>query len=73
MAWSYAAAIALRIDPAIVFHEGGYKGGGPGLAQNYAMGLYIGLSELVAAGMAYSPLTAPEGEPAYPEMVRWLR
>jgi hypothetical protein len=73
MAWSYAAAIELGIDPGIVFHEGGYKGGGPGLAQTYAMGLYIGLPELVAAGMAHSALTAPEGAPVYPDMVRWLR
>jgi hypothetical protein len=73
MAWSYAAAVELGIDPAVVFHEGGYKGGGPGLARSYAMGLYIGLPELVAAGMAHSPLTAPDGAPVYPAMVRWLR
>ncbi|WP_066656364.1 MULTISPECIES: hypothetical protein [unclassified Sphingomonas] len=73
MAWSYAAAVELGLDPGVVFHEGGYKGAGPGLAQNYAMGLYIGLSELVAAGMAHTPLTAPKGAPVYPAMARWLR
>ena len=73
MAWSYAAAVELGIDPGIVFHEGGYHGRGPGLALNYALGLYIGLPELEAAGMAHSPLSAPEGVPAYPAMVRWLR
>lgn len=73
MAWSYAAAIAIGIDPGVVFHQGGYKGGGPGLAQKYALGLYIGLPELVAAGMAHSPQTAPEGADVYPAMVRWLR
>lgn len=26
MAWSYAAALHLNIDPKIVFHEGEYKG-----------------------------------------------
>lgn len=73
MAWSYAAAVELGIDPGVVFHEGGYHGRGPGLAQNYAMGLYIGLPELIAAGMAHSPQSAPEGMPVYPAMVRWLR
>ncbi len=73
MAWSYAAAVELGIDPAVVFHEGGYHGGGPGLAQNYAMGLYIGLPELIAAGMTHSPHSAPEGAPVYPAMARWLR
>ncbi|MFC4990680.1 hypothetical protein [Rubritalea tangerina] len=36
MAWSYAAAIALDIDPHIVFHPDGYKGGGAHLAEQYA-------------------------------------
>lgn len=73
MAWSYAAAIAIEIDPRVVFHEGGYHGRGSGLAQNYALGLYIGLPELVAAGLTHSPGSAPEGAPVYPAMVRWLR
>lgn len=73
MAWSYAAAVELGIDPGVVFHAGGYHGRGPSLAQTYAMGLFIGLPELVAAGMAHSPLTAPRGAPVYPAMVRWLR
>lgn len=72
MAWSYAAAVELGIDPGVVFHTGGYNGRGPSLAQSYAMGLYIGLPELVAAGMTHGPLTAPEGTPVYPAMVRWL-
>lgn len=74
MAWSYAAAVAIGIDPGIVFHGGGYKGGGAALAQNYALGLYIGLPELIAAGMAHGPLAAvPDGLPVYPAMLRWLR
>ena len=73
MAWSYAAAAELGIEPSVVFHAGGYRGRGPNLAQAYAMGLYIGLPELVAAGMAHTPLTAPQGAPVYPAMVRWLR
>ena len=74
MAWSYAASVELEIDPAVVFHEGGYHGGGAALAQNYAMGLYIGLPQLVAAGMTHSPhAPAPEGAAVFPAMVRWLR
>lgn len=73
MAWSFAAAVELGIAPGVVFHEGGYHGRGPSLAQTYAMGLLIGLPELVAAGMAHGPLTAPDGAPIYPAMVRWLR
>ncbi len=39
LAWSYAAALAAGIDPAIVFHEGGYKQGGSQLLTQYASGL----------------------------------
>ncbi|MBA4762251.1 hypothetical protein [Sphingomonas sp.] len=73
VAWSYAAAVQLGIDPGVVFDEGGSHGRGPSLAQYYAMGLYIGRPELAAAGMARDPRTAPEGAPVYPAMVRWLR
>lgn len=73
MAWSYAAVVELDIDPGVVFHAGGYHGRGPSLAQAYSIGLYIGLPELVAAGMAHGALTAPQGAPVYPAMVRWQR
>lgn len=35
LAWSYAAAVALEIDPQIVFHEGGYKNGGAQLVTQF--------------------------------------
>ncbi len=35
LAWSYAAAVALEIDPHIVFHEGGYKNGGNQLVTQF--------------------------------------
>ena len=28
IAWSYAAALAIGLDPAVVFHADGYRGGG---------------------------------------------
>jgi hypothetical protein len=38
------------------------------------MGVFVGLPELVAAGMAHSPFQpAGPGTPVYPAMVRWLR
>lgn len=39
LAWSYAAAVQLELDPQIVFHEGGYKKGGAQLIAQYSSGL----------------------------------
>ncbi len=36
LAWSYAAAVALEIDPHIVFHQHGYKNGGAQLVTQFA-------------------------------------
>jgi hypothetical protein len=63
--WSYAAALEAGIDPAVVFHDGGYHGHSAGLLRNFEVGVPIGLHLLVDAGM-----TAP-GE--FPRMLRWLR
>jgi hypothetical protein len=63
--WSYAAALQIGIDPALVFHDGGYRGHSPGLLRNFEMGIPIGLHLLVDAGM-----TTAE---AYPRMLSWLR
>jgi len=42
LAWSYAAALGAGIDPAIVFHEGGYKMEGTSLLSSYASGQHSG-------------------------------
>lgn len=42
LAWSYAAAVSAEIDPAIVFHEGGYKQGGTEIHSSYTAGLASG-------------------------------
>src|SRR5919202_4911006 len=34
--WSYAAALAIEIDPALVFHGGGYRGHSEGLLATFA-------------------------------------
>ena len=39
LAWSYAAALSAGIEPAVVFHEGGYKKGGAQLIAQFSSGL----------------------------------
>ncbi|HEV2815009.1 MAG TPA: hypothetical protein VGW10_17260 [Solirubrobacteraceae bacterium] len=63
--WSYAAALAIGIDPALVFHAGGYRGKSEGLLRTFGFGVYPGLNLLVDAGMTTAD--------AYPRMLRWLR
>ena len=72
--WSYAAATAIGIDPALVFHGGGYHGHSPGLLRNFAAGVPIGVHLLESAGMtATGPRAAAMGVEPYPHMLRWLR
>jgi hypothetical protein len=63
--WSYAAARAIGLDPAVVFHEGGYRGKSEGLLRTYGFGVYPGANLLIDAGMTTKDL--------YPRMLRWLR
>jgi hypothetical protein len=72
--WSYAAAVAIGIDPAEVFHAGGYHGHSPGLLRNFELGVPIGVHLLEEAGMTATGERAAElGVPPYPNMLRWLR
>ncbi len=68
IAWSYAAALALGIDPEHIFHAEGYHGGGPHIAQEFAAGRTFGVPLLALWG-----LTSERGEDAYPAMRGWLR
>lgn len=74
IAWSYAACRHLGIDPAFVFHDDGYKGGGASIAENFDNGHYFGLPMLQWVGMAADRKLAAEinVEP-YPAMLRWIR
>jgi len=63
--WSYAAALNVGIDPALVFHEGGYRGKSAGLLRTFGFGVYPGLNLLVDAGLTTVEL--------FPRMARWLR
>jgi len=73
IAWSYAAALEIGLDPAILFHEDGYRGEGRWLAETFGKGSYIGLPMLHYYGMAIDAKIATDGGPAYPKMRRWLR
>jgi hypothetical protein len=76
VAWSYAAALHLELDPAIVFHADGYRGHSEGLLRSFAFGVFYGVSDLAEAGMTLTRVQAeavgPEAQP-YPHMLRWLR
>lgn len=74
IAWSYAAALHLQIDPAVVFHPDGYRGGSDSLLENFAAGRYVGVPMLQWAGIACEPKRAQElGVAPYPHMLQWLR
>ena len=74
IAWSYAAAVHLRLNPAVVFHEGGYQGGGRSMLENFAEGRYLGLPMLQWRGLCVDEKNARTvGVGPYPHMLRWLR
>jgi len=68
--WSYAAALAAGIDPRIVFHQDGYRGGGDAVLENFAVGRFLGVPMLQYYGLARR--AADQGD-QYPAMIRWLR
>jgi hypothetical protein len=72
--WSYAAALHIGLDPAVVFHAAGYRGGADSLLDNFRAGRYLGVPMLQWVGLCYDEKNAAAaGVPAYPHMVRWLR
>ena len=74
IAWSCAAALAAGVDPALVFHEGGYRGGSGAVLRAFNEGEYFGVPPLQWFGMTGEPRHAAAlGRPAFPEMLRWLR
>jgi len=72
MAWSYAAALHLNLDPSVVFHKDGYKGNAEGLLMTFSFGVYVGLNVLEEAGMAVGAANPGETLP-FPNMIKWLR
>jgi hypothetical protein len=74
IAWSYAAAVHLHLDPCVVFHEHGYHGGSQSILENFAEGRYIGVPMLQWLGLSLDARSAlPLGVKPYPHMLRWLR
>ena len=74
IAWSYAAAKHLDVDPAVVFHEAGYRGGSQALIEAFATGGDVGVPMLEWFGMTLGRRTAAvRGKAAFPHMLRWLR
>ncbi|MEN5179949.1 hypothetical protein ABE501_09240 [Comamonas testosteroni] len=73
-AWAWAAPTHLQLPSQVLFHEGGYRGHAAGLRINFEMGIYLGASGLVHAGLAWLP--GPDlavGAPIYPRLRQWLR
>lgn len=64
IAWSYAAAIYLDIDPKEVFHEEGYRGSSEAYIDNFRHKRYIGVPLLKWKGLT------TDGD--YPAMNRWI-
>jgi hypothetical protein len=74
IAWSWAAGVHLGLDPSIVFHEGGYRGGGHAIVDNFAHGRFIAVPMLQWVGMTADPKRAADlGVAPYPHMLKWLR
>lgn len=72
IAWSYAAVAHLGLDPAVLFHEGGYRGQSQALLLSFACGVYPGAFGLVQAGMTRAGINAEANIATYPRMQRWL-
>jgi hypothetical protein len=74
IAWSYAAIVAIGIDPEVLFHPGGYKGQSAGLLMSFALGVYPGAYGLSKSGLTLVGADAiAAGVAPYPHMIRWLR
>ena len=74
IAWSYAAARQLGIEPAIVFHDGGYRGWAATLIESFERGGAPGTPMLEWFGMTLgAKAAAASGAEPFPKMLRWLR
>lgn len=64
IAWSYAALVHLGLNPAVVFHEEGYRGSSESFIENFTHGRGVGVPLLVWKGLTTNEL--------FPKMDRWL-
>ncbi|KGM56299.1 hypothetical protein N800_08880 [Lysobacter daejeonensis GH1-9] len=73
-AWAYAAVRHLQLDPAVLFHCGGYHGASDRLISTFSLGVYPGAFGLAQSGMTVvAEDTCAHGASVYPEMRQWLR
>ena len=74
IAWSYAAGRRLGLDPSIVFHSAGYRGGGAAMIEAFEHRGGVGVPLLEWFGMTLgAKAAAARGAAPYPHMLRWLR
>jgi hypothetical protein len=74
IAWSYAALTHLKLDPAVVFHPDGYRGGSQAIIENFSQGRYLAVPMLQWLGMTVDEKCGRELAIApYPAMLKWLR
>ena len=74
IAWSYAAAVHLKLAPSTVFHEEGYHGQAKQLIDSFQQGNYVGVPMLQYHGMTTDPRTVKIlGSITYPRMIKWIR
>lgn len=73
IAWSYAASLAIGLDPATVFHDDGYHGNGAAFVEAFSNGQYFGVPLLQWWGMTAEKGKAGLKHAAFPHMHRWLR
>ena len=72
IAWSWAALKHIGIKPEEVFHEHGYKGGGPNIVENFSEGRFFGIPLLSYFGMTHDPQQHNDDQ-TFPNMICWLR
>jgi hypothetical protein len=72
IAWSWAAALHIGIDPAILFHPSGYKGESATLLENFQAARYFGVPLLQYYGMTRQRDNG-SGAAVFPRMRLWLR
>lgn len=73
IAWSYAACMRLDLDPYVVFHNDGYRGGGGYIADSFSNKNYFGVPMLQWKGMTADEKNALELNVApYPHMIKWM-
>ncbi len=73
IAWSYAALVYLKLDPSVVFHKDGYRGGSESLIECFTSGRSFGVPMLQWLGLTADEKRAKElGVDPYPAMIKWV-